>query len=90
MRTRRETVTFQRTFLLKGVDTAQPPGDYAVVTREEEIEGLFHTGWRRVETTLRLPSLETATLQEQFITISPDELSAALASDNNLTKHGSS
>ena len=81
MKTSRKIVTFHQPFLLKGVDDSQPPGDYAVVTREEEIQGLLHTGWQRVETSLRLPSLDTNTLQEQFISISPTELAAALATD---------
>ena len=80
MRTSRKIVTFHKPFLLKGVGDSQPPGDYAVVTHEEEIQGLLHTGWQRVETSLRL-SLDSNTLQEQFISISPTELAAALATD---------
>jgi len=40
MRTTDQTVSFQRPFLLKGVDRELPPADYRVVTEEELIEGL--------------------------------------------------
>ncbi len=86
MRTRHEVVTFERPFNLKGVDDVQPPGDYAVVTREVEIQGMLHKGWQRVETSIRLPSIGTAALQEQFITINPDNLASALASDAKVTQ----
>src|SRR5690348_11056447 len=36
-----KTVTFRRSFWLKGVDRLLPPADYRVVTDEELIEGRF-------------------------------------------------
>ena len=62
--------------------TASHLEDYAVVKpAKKKSEALLHTGWQRVETSLRLPSLDSNTLQEQFISISPTELAAALATD---------
>jgi hypothetical protein len=37
MRTTTKTVTFRRSFCLKGVDRLLPPADYRVVTDEELI-----------------------------------------------------
>ena len=40
MRTTEKTITFDRPFCLKGVDSVLPPADYRVVTDREMIEGL--------------------------------------------------
>lgn len=85
MRTTMTNVTFTRPFFLLEFERPQPPGTYRVVTDEEEISGLSFLAFRRVATTLRLPSLATTggqeQLQEQFIAIDADELSAALKAD---------
>ena len=39
-RSRRETITFQHPFWIKGIDRVPPPGSYEVITDEEMIEGL--------------------------------------------------
>jgi hypothetical protein len=81
MRVSRKTVTFAKCFSLKGLDGEQEPGTYIVVTEEERIPGLLFTAWRRVETTMRVPSVESAKAYEQVVTIDPEELTEALARD---------
>jgi len=39
-RSRRETITFQHPFRIRGIDRLLPPGAYEVITDEEMIEGL--------------------------------------------------
>ena len=56
MRSRRETVTFQHPFQLRGVDRLLPPGAYEVVTDEEMIEGLSFPAFRRVATMIMVPA----------------------------------
>jgi hypothetical protein len=46
-RSRRETITFQHPFRIKGIDRLLPPGAYEVITDEEMIEGLS-AAFRRV------------------------------------------
>lgn len=81
MRTSRKTVTFQRSFILDGVDGIQPPGAYLVITDEEEIPGLLFSAWRRVQTSLRVPSLDIDSGFEQMIAIDPNDLETAIAGD---------
>jgi hypothetical protein len=81
MRTSRKTVTFQRSFFLDGVDGIQPPGTYLVITDEEEIPGFLFTAWRRVQTNLRVPSLDIDSGFEQMIAIDPNDLETAIAGD---------
>jgi hypothetical protein len=39
-RSRRENITFQHPFRIKGIDRQLPAGTYEVITDEEMIEGL--------------------------------------------------
>ena len=56
MRSRRETITFQHPFRIKGIDRLLPPGAYQVITDEEMIEGLSFAAFRRVATLIRIPA----------------------------------
>jgi hypothetical protein len=47
-RSRRETVTFQHPFRIKGIDRSLPAGAYKVITDEQMIEGLSFAAYRRV------------------------------------------
>jgi hypothetical protein len=82
MRTTRKTVTFQRSFILDGVDGIQPPGTYLVIIDEEEFPGMLFTAWRRVQTNLRIPSLDVDSGFEQLISVDPSDLEAAMAADH--------
>jgi hypothetical protein len=75
------TVTFRRPFTLPEFDSPQPAGTYRLVTDEEEIPGLSRVAFRRIGTTLRLPSLESKGGPEQMISIGARELAAALTAD---------
>jgi hypothetical protein len=80
-RTSETTVVFKHAFRLPEFETPQPAGSYRVVTDEEEISGLSFLAFRRVATTLRLPSLAAHGRPEKMISIDPHALSAALAAD---------
>jgi len=75
MRSRRETITFQHPFRIKGIDRLLPPGAYQVITDEEMIEGLSFAAFRRVATMIRIPA-ETGRAVE-MISIGSVDLSDA-------------
>jgi len=73
MRSRRETITFQNPFRIKGIDRLLSPGAYEVVTDEEMIEGLSFASFRRVATMIMVPRGSSM----EMISISPADLSDA-------------
>jgi hypothetical protein len=78
-RTREETWTFTKPFMLKGIDRLLPAGDYRVSTDEELIEGLSFPAYRRVATMIFVPGLNRTSLE--MVTIDPAELQAARERD---------
>jgi hypothetical protein len=56
MRSRRETITFQHPFRIRGIDHLLPAGAYEVITDEEMIEGLSFPVFRRVATMIMVPA----------------------------------
>jgi hypothetical protein len=76
MRSRRETVTFQHPFRIKGIDRLLPPGGYEVITDEEMIEGLSFAAFRRVATMIMVPAAPRG-LTMEMISISSIALSDA-------------
>jgi hypothetical protein len=76
MRSRRETVTFQHPFRIKGIDRLLPPGGYEVITDEEMIEGLSFAAFRRVATMIMVPAAPRGSTME-MISISSIALSDA-------------
>ena len=74
-RTREQTWTFNKAFMLKGVDRLLPPGSYRVMTDEELIEGLSFPVYRRVATMMFVPGRNGSSLE--MVTIEPAELQAA-------------
>ncbi|MGH9808902.1 MAG: hypothetical protein ACRD9W_16910, partial [Terriglobia bacterium] len=85
VRTRAETVVFDRPFVLTGLDGAQPAGRYTVETDEEMLPTLSLTAYRRLATWFRLPALvpdaRLAGGRAQVAAVDPVELAAALARD---------
>ena len=79
-RTRRKTVVFSRSFLLKGIDRILPPGNYEVVTDEELIEGLSFPVYHRVSTMMMVPAQNQASAVEMLM-IDAGDLEAAQARD---------
>ena len=77
LRTSRRTVTFAQPFSLRGIDGIQPAGTYTVETDEELLEGLSFPAYRRVATTIFLPSRPGDLVSGQLVTIDPLQLEAA-------------
>jgi hypothetical protein len=80
-RSHNETVTFNRPFLLKGVDRMLPAGSYRVVTDEELIEGLSVPVYRRVATMIFVPGDLRRSTSVEMVAIDPSELKAARKRD---------
>jgi hypothetical protein len=81
MRTTRSSATFFKPFKLDGIDETMPPGTYVISTTEEELDTVLNQGWRRVSTLFCQPSIENAQGSEQWTSISPSNLKAALELD---------
>ena len=79
-RTRVETLTFLKPFLLKGIDRLLPAGDYRVSTDEELIEGLSFPVYRRVATMIFVPARASAATE--MVSIDPVDLRAARERDS--------
>ena len=77
IRTTRKTATFTAPFQLPGFTESLPAGSYQVDTDEEMLEGIGHTAYHRVATTLRV---EKGSVVEHH-PIDPLLLAAALERD---------
>jgi hypothetical protein len=75
MRSRRETITFQHPFRIRGVDRLLPPGAYDVITDEEMIEGLSFPAFRRVATMIMVPAAQSPAME--MVSIGSVDLSDA-------------
>ena len=80
-RTTETTVTFRRPFLLPPLEAPQPAGTYRVVVDDDEVPGLSFLAFRRTATMLALPAVTDTGGASQLVTISPEDLEAALARD---------
>lgn len=80
-RTSNKTVTFDRPFLLKGVDRILAAGDYRVVTDEESIEELSFPVYRRVATMIFVPAETGRGSSVEMVSIDPDDLREARKRD---------
>jgi hypothetical protein len=79
----RKSVVFKHPFKLSGVDRILPPGDYRVVTDEEQIEEVSFPAYRRVATMIFVPVGNASTVE--MVTIAPQDLEAAQQLD---VEHG--
>ena len=86
-RTRHEQVIFLHPASLAGVDRQIEPGTYTVETTEEAIDGLSFLAYRRVATTIVLPSREQGDACRQVVTIDPRALEAAKQKDAELANN---
>ncbi|HLX15157.1 MAG TPA: hypothetical protein VKS24_08130 [Bradyrhizobium sp.] len=77
MRSRRETITFQHPFRIRGIDRLLPPGPYEVITDEEMIEGLSFAVFRRVATMIMVPAAPPRSSAMEMISIGSVDLSDA-------------
>jgi hypothetical protein len=80
-RTTRWSVTFLQPFSLPDIDGIQPAGTYRIQTVDVSLDSLSFLPYRRVSTTIELPSVGTASLRRQVTIIDPLELEAALIRD---------
>jgi hypothetical protein len=76
-RSRRETITFQHPFRIKGIDRVLPPGAYEVITDEEMIEGLSFASFRRVATLIMVPAAPPRSSTMEMISIGSVDLADA-------------
>jgi hypothetical protein len=79
IRTSSKTITFHRSFCLKGVDRWLPPADYRVVTDEELIEGVSSPAYHRISTAIFVPAPSGSAVE--MVTIDPLDLQAAQEQD---------
>jgi hypothetical protein len=79
-RTTRKSVKFSNPFSLEGVGRILPAGNYDVVTDEELIEGLSFPVYRRVATTMLVP---TQSFQGSVEMLAVDPLNLAAAQDRD-------
>jgi len=79
-----KTVIFAHPFALKGVEGTFPPGTYAVEMTEEQLDGISFIAYRRLTTTIALPSTNSAHNSRQMVEIEPADLEAALAIDGKV------
>lgn len=80
IRSRRETITFNHPFRIRGIDRLLPAGAYEVVTDEEMIEGLSFAVWRRVATMITVPA-EGGHGMTEMLSIGSVDLADAQAQD---------
>ena len=81
MRTTVTTVNFRRAFTLRHGEGPFPPGSYVVETDEELIPSLSFLAYRRISTSMVVPTAIGKTAARQSLEIDPAELSAALLRD---------
>lgn len=83
IRSRRETITFQHPFRIRGIDRLLPPGAYEVITDEEMIEGLSFPAYRRVATMIMVPVSGSAM---EVVSIGSVDLSDAQRIDASMSR----
>ena len=76
-----KSVVFSHSFELKGVDRILPPGEYQIVTDEEQIEELSFPAYRRVATMIFVPGISHHASSVEMVTIDPQELQATQERD---------
>jgi hypothetical protein len=81
-RTTRTSVTFSRPFSLSDLDGMQPAGTYRIQTLDVALDSLSYLAYRRVSTTIELPSVGVARSRRHVISIDPLEVETALNRDS--------
>jgi hypothetical protein len=76
-----KAVTFAHPFSLTGVERTLPPGTYDIEVTEEPLNGASRIAYRRVSTTIAVPSSNLASVSRQLVQIEPADLDGALAKD---------
>ncbi len=81
-RSRQIIVRFSAPFLLPGVGSVLPAGEYRVDQDEELIDLASRLAWRRVGAFLHLPAIGPNVSTRQMVPINPADLDAALEKDH--------
>jgi hypothetical protein len=84
-RSRRETVTFQHPFRIRGIDRLLPAGAYEVITDEEMIEGLSFPAFRRIATMIMVPAASQNSTME-MVCIGSVDLADAQHADASVSR----
>jgi hypothetical protein len=84
-RSRRETITFQHPFRIRGIDRLLPAGAYEVITDEEMIEGLSFPAYRRIATMIMVPAAEQ-NLTMEMVSIGSVDLADAQHADASASR----
>jgi hypothetical protein len=74
-------VTFVHPFSLVGVEQEQRPGTYTIETIEELVGAPTVVAYRRLSTTILLPSPQYGCASKQAVLIDPIDLEAARSKD---------
>jgi hypothetical protein len=80
IRSGRQTVRFDRPFMLEAAGRSLPAGTYEVVTDEQLVEGLSFPVYRRVATMMIVPAPAPSSATE-MLAVDPRDLTAALERD---------
>lgn len=86
MRTRKKSVTFNKSFVLGGFDEVLPAGTYSVEMDEELLEGISFPVYRRILTLIHLHARSGSPGLTRTLPIDPKELEAALERDQAATE----
>ena len=86
-RTTQATILFNHPFSLVSVEGELPAGTYMIETEEEQLDSLSFVAYRRIETTIALPSLGSNSHMKQVVTIDPLDLAAAQKQDVKRDQH---
>ena len=84
VRTGRQTVKFDRPFVLAAAGRTLPAGTYEIETEDEPVEGLAFSIYRRAATRMIVPAPAPSSATET-IAVDPRDLSAALEQDGAAT-----
>jgi hypothetical protein len=76
-----KSVSFAHPFSLRGVERTLPLGTCDIEVTEEPLNGTSRIAYRRVSTTIALPSPNLASVSRQLVQVEPADLEAALARD---------
>ena len=74
-------MTFHHPFFLVGVEQEQRPGTYTIETIEELVHAPTVVAYRRLSTTILLPSPQYGYASKQAVSIDPIDLEAARSKD---------
>jgi hypothetical protein len=80
-RSRHTTAVFLHPAMVVGIEGILAAGTYRVETVEEQILGLSFIAYRRLQTTIEIPSKSGALNGRQVVAVEPEALQAALERD---------